>query len=68
MSDNQLEAGKVWKQQSVVGSVFDATGSWSGEQVIAEITGEAFVNAEASLIFNDKDPFQMGLPSNNTIT
>ena len=68
MSDNQLEAGKVWKQQSIVGSVFEATGSWSGEHVIPEITGKAFVNAEASLIFNDKDPFQMGLPRNNRIT
>lgn len=36
-------------------------GNWKGMQVIPEITGEAFVTAEASLIFDDKDPFQMGL-------
>lgn len=61
MNDKKLAVGETWRQQSIVGSVFDVVGNWEGAQVIPEITGEAFVTAEASLVFDDKDPFKMGL-------
>ena len=37
-------------------------GTWAGDQVIPEITGSAFVNGEATLIFDPRDPFRMGIP------
>ena len=61
MADGRLQPGEIWRQQSIVGSVFEVKGNWVGDQVIAEIVGSAFVNSEATLIFNPSDPFGMGI-------
>ena len=62
MADGKLQSGETWRQQSIVGSVFEIKGTWVGDQVIPEITGSAFVNGEATLIFDPRDPFRMGIP------
>ena len=62
MADGKLQSGETWRQQSIVGSVFEIKGTWAGDQVIPEITGSAFVNGEATLIFDPRDPFRMGIP------
>ena len=62
MADGKLQSGETWRQQSIVGSVFEIKGNWVGDQVIPEITGSAFVNGEATLIFDPRDPFRMGIP------
>lgn len=58
----QLEPGQVWRQASVIGSVFE---SWyeprSGAAVQPYIRGQAFVTAEATLIVDPNDPFAWGL-------
>lgn len=61
IADNKLKEGAIWRQQSIVGSVFEATGVCDGSHVITKITGEAFVNSEASLLLDSRDPFQMGI-------
>ena len=61
MADGRLQPGETWRQQSIVGSVFEVKGSWAGDHVIAEIVGSAFVNSEATLVFNPSDPFRMGI-------
>ena len=61
MADGKLQSGEIWRQQSIVGSVFEIKGTWVGNQVITEIVGSAFVNAEATLIFDPRDPFRMGI-------
>jgi 4-hydroxyproline epimerase len=61
MADGRLQPGETWRQQSIVGSVFEVKGNWVGDQVIAEIVGSAFVNSEATLVFNPRDPFGMGI-------
>lgn len=73
-ADGKLPAGKEWRQESVVGSVF--TGSWelapadnesraNGESpvIIPTITGSAWVTGEASLILQSSDPFRAGIRS-----
>ena len=62
MADGKLQSGQTWRQQGIVGSVFEIKGTWAGDQVIPEITGSAFVNGEATLIFDPRDPFRMGIP------
>jgi 4-hydroxyproline epimerase len=62
MADGKLQSGETWRQQGIVGSVFEIKGTWVGDQVISEITGSAFVNGEATLIFDPRDPFRMGIP------
>ena len=61
MADGKLQSSEIWRQQSIVGSVFEIKGTWVGNQVITEIVGSAFVNAEATLIFDPRDPFRMGI-------
>ena len=61
MADRILQPGETWRHQSIVGSVFEVRGNWVGDKVIAEIVGSAFVNSEATLVFNPSDPFGMGI-------
>ncbi len=60
-ADGKLKAGEVWRQESIVGSVFEGRVSLVDGQVIPEITGSAYVNAEAELILDERDPFCYGI-------
>jgi 4-hydroxyproline epimerase len=57
-ADGKLEAGQVWRQESVIGSVFEGT---IGPEGRPTITGRAFVTAEATLILDETDPFCWGV-------
>ncbi|MFG6459954.1 4-hydroxyproline epimerase [Roseateles sp. DXS20W] len=60
----QLAPGDVWRQASVIGSIFEA---WydapldGSAGVVPTIRGRAFVTAEATLIIDPADPFGWGL-------
>jgi len=58
----KLKIGDDWRQESVTGSLFTGwlTQGKSGE-LIPHIRGTAFVTAEATLRFDAKDPFRLGL-------
>jgi 4-hydroxyproline epimerase len=62
-ADGKLRPGDVWRQESLVGSVFEGSVRADGDRVIPRITGSAFVTAEATLILDPEDPFRHGLPS-----
>jgi 4-hydroxyproline epimerase len=61
-ADGKLAAGAVWRQESVVGSVFEASYRPGDGHVVPRITGRAHVTAEATLVFDPEDPFQFGIP------
>lgn len=67
-ADGKLKPGELWRQESIIGSVF--TGSYQVEgdapndeapTIVPTVTGEAFVCGEAKLILNPDDPFCMGI-------
>jgi 4-hydroxyproline epimerase len=60
-ADGKLKEGQVWKQESIVGSVFQGTVKVRDGKVFPSIRGAAHVNAEAELIFDPKDPFCLGI-------
>lgn len=60
-ADGKLRQGQVWRQESVVGSVFEGTIQVVDGQVYPSIKGSAFVNAEGELILDSRDPFCMGI-------
>lgn len=60
-ADGKLRPGQVWRQESIVGSVFEGTVSIVDGQVVPEITGYAYVNAECDLILDERDPFCYGI-------
>lgn len=60
-ADGKLRQGDVWRQESIIGSVFEGTIEEVDGVLYPSITGTAFVNAEATLILDDRDPFCMGI-------
>lgn len=60
-ADEKLRPGRVWRQESVVGSVFEGTWRFVDGEFIPRITGTAFVTAEATLILDPADPLRTGL-------
>lgn len=62
-ADGKLKPGEIWRQESILGSVFEGSVAIVNGEVIPTIKGSAFVTAESTLIFDENDPFQSGIPS-----
>jgi 4-hydroxyproline epimerase len=60
-ADGRLNEGQIWRQESIVGSVFEGTIRRDGNAIIPRITGSAFVNAEATLLLDSSDRLAMGI-------
>lgn len=60
-ADGKIGEGQVWKQESIVGSVFEGTIAVRDGKVYPSITGSAFVNSEAELVLDPEDPFCWGI-------
>ena len=61
-ADGKLAPGEVWKQASVIGSVFEASYALDGEgRVIPTLRGRANISAEATLLIDEADPFGWGI-------
>jgi 4-hydroxyproline epimerase len=61
IEDGKLAPGKIWKQESITGSVFEAQASVDEQQIYPIITGSAYVTGETVLHFDSADPFRYGL-------
>jgi 4-hydroxyproline epimerase len=60
-ADGKIREGQSWKQESIVGSVFEGSVRVRDGKVYPSIKGSAFVNAEAELILDPRDPLCMGI-------
>jgi len=60
-ADEKLAPGEVWRQESILGSVFEGSHEAGERGIIPTITGEAFITAETTLILDPADPFQFGI-------
>ena len=60
-ADGKLAEGAVWRQESIIGSVFEASYRIDGGQLLPSIRGKAWVNAQAQLVLDDSDPFVWGI-------
>jgi 4-hydroxyproline epimerase len=63
-ADGKLAEGDAWTQESIVGSTFGGTFRWlerAAGRIEPTIKGRAFVNAEATLLLDDLDPFAYGI-------
>jgi 4-hydroxyproline epimerase len=60
-ADGKLKAGDVWRQESIVGSIFEGSVRLEGGKIFPRITGSAHVTAEATLILDEADPFRTGI-------
>jgi 4-hydroxyproline epimerase len=60
-ADGKLAEGAVWRQESIIGSIFEAWARRSEHGVRPQIRGTAYVNAESTLIVDPDDPFALGI-------
>jgi 4-hydroxyproline epimerase len=60
----EITLGTRWRQESITGSLFTGwlTTNERGE-LIPHIRGTAYITAEATLLFDQADPFRGGIPS-----
>jgi 4-hydroxyproline epimerase len=60
-ADGKIREGQTWKQESIIGSVFEGSIKLREGKVYPSIKGSAFVNAEAELLVDPSDPLSMGI-------
>ena len=61
-ADGRLEEGQVWRQEGILGSVFEASWVRESGQVRPSIQGRAWVTSRADLILDPSDPYRHGIP------
>ncbi len=64
VADGKLRPGQVWRQESIIGSIFEAKAEIDADnlnRVIPTIKGSAHVTGEATLLLNPNDPFRHGI-------
>jgi 4-hydroxyproline epimerase len=60
-ADGKIREGQIWRQESIVGSVFEGSVQVRDGNIYPSIKGSAFVNAEAELVLDARDPLCMGI-------
>ena len=70
-ADGKLAPGEAWRQESIIGSVFEARyaereaaagdAGTSARTIVPTITGHAHIMAEGRLCFDAADPFAWGI-------
>ena len=60
-ADGKIREGQTWRQESLIGSVFEGTVKVRDGKVYPSIKGSAFVTAEAELVIDPRDPLCMGI-------
>jgi proline racemase len=60
-ADGKLAPGAVWRQESLLGSLFEARYEHSSRGILPRITGRAHIMAETRLVLDEADPFAWGI-------
>ena len=63
-ADGKLAEGETWTQESILGTRFTGSFRWLDRakgEIAPTITGTASVNAESTLLLDNKDPFCWGI-------
>jgi 4-hydroxyproline epimerase len=60
-ADGKLKEGEIWRQESIIGSVFEGSFTLRDGQLYPWIKGCAFVTADAELLLQPGDPFRWGI-------
>ena len=60
----KLAPGDIWRQESIVGSVFEGSYREAAEGILPTIRGRAYVTAESNCVINENDPFRCGIRVN----
>jgi 4-hydroxyproline epimerase len=61
VADGKLKPGEMWRQEGILGTIFEAQATLRDGTVIPTITGKAFITGEATLLLDAADPFRYGI-------
>lgn len=59
--EGKLHEGEIWRQEGIIGSIFEGQIRLDGDRIIPIIRGTASVTAEIELILDEADPFCFGI-------
>jgi len=57
----KLAAGARWRQESVIGSLFEGRYAQGAHGVVPTVAGRAWITGESRLLFDPGDPFREGI-------
>jgi 4-hydroxyproline epimerase len=60
-ADGKFKEGDVWRQESIIGSVFEGSIKMIAGKLHPRIRGSAYVYSEAQLVLDERDPFCFGI-------
>jgi 4-hydroxyproline epimerase len=60
-AEGKLAAGETWRQEGILGTVFEGSVTVAGDVLTPTIRGSAYITAETILLFDDCDPFCEGI-------
>ncbi|CTP84123.1 hydroxyproline-2-epimerase [Xanthomonas translucens pv. arrhenatheri] len=60
-ADGKLAPGQVWRQEGILGSLFEGSYVPGSRGVLPRITGQAHLIARAQLLIDAQDPFAWGI-------
>lgn len=60
-ADGKLKPGQPWRQESIVGSVFEGSVIANNGRVVPRIKGSAFITADSQILVDPNDPFRFGI-------
>ena len=59
-ADGKLVEGQVWRQEGILGSVFEGSYTATARGIAPRISGQAFITARSQLLIEENDPFAWG--------
>lgn len=62
-AEGKLQEGETWRQESLIGSIFEASYRLRDGMLCPQIRGTAYVTAESKFLLNSADPFCWGIPN-----
>lgn len=60
-ADGKLLPGQIWRQEGILGSIFEGSIDVDESGIYPSITGNAYITAETTLILDPSDPFVSGI-------
>jgi 4-hydroxyproline epimerase len=61
VADGKLSEGEIWRQEGILGTVFEGRVRIESGRILPSVTGSAYVTAESTLLFDPADPFRHGI-------
>jgi 4-hydroxyproline epimerase len=62
-AEGKLSPGQTWRQESIVGSIFEGSIAVREGHIYPRIRGSAYITSEATLVLDPRDPFVHGIPA-----